>query len=358
MIKVLKYRIKDRHARKALSQYAYACNQVWNWMVAQHRDGDSRYRLGAPSRRWPSHFDLGKQCNGLGAMLGILQSSVQFVCDQFVRNRNQHKCCPAFRSSFGSRRSLGWVPFKGRDRKVSGNTITYLGKTFRFFGSKRRPLPAIVKGGYFTEDAMGRWFVCFYVDVEKAVTATQGEVGIDLGLKDFATLSEGRKIEAPRIFDVYAERLAIAQRAGNKRRAAAINAKIANARRDFHHKLSTDLARTYAFIAVGNVSAKALAKTRMAKSVNDAGWSAFRTMLKYKASTFIEADEKFTTQTCSSCGGLPPERPQGIAGLGMRQWDCSYCGARHDRDVNAARNILAVGRSTAPLVEGSRRVAS
>ena len=86
----------------------------------------------------------------------------------------------------------------------------------------------------------------------------------------------------------------------------------------------------------------------MAKSVLDAGWSTFRAMLAYKSAGYVEVDERFTTQTCSSCGALPPERPKGIAGLGMREWCCSDCGATHDRDVNAARNILALGRSAAP----------
>lgn len=92
----------------------------------------------------------------------------------------------------------------------------------------------------------------------------------------------------------------------------------------------------------------------MAKSVADAGWSAFRRMLAYKAGTFVEVDESFTTQTCSRCGARPPERPKGIVGLRIREWDCSSCGTTHDRDVNAALNILALGRSAAPLVEGSR----
>jgi transposase len=98
----------------------------------------------------------------------------------------------------------------------------------------------------------------------------------------------------------------------------------------------------------------------MAKSVYDAGWSTSRNTLRYKASrhggTFREVDEvsTFTTQTCSTTGMLPPERPRGIAGLGLREWRCSACGEIHDRDVNAARNILALGLSAQPLVEESR----
>ncbi|MBA2412688.1 MAG: IS200/IS605 family element transposase accessory protein TnpB, partial [Burkholderiaceae bacterium] len=149
--------------------------------------------------------------------------------------------------------------------------------------------------------------------------------------------------------------LATAQRAGNKRRARAIHAKIKNARNDFLHKITTQLAKDYALIAVGDVNRKQLAKTRMAKSVLDAGWSTFRQQLAYKAVGFVEVDEKFTTQTCSCCGSVSSNaRPRGIAGLSKRDWECSDCGANHDRDVNAARNILARALSAQRLVGESR----
>lgn len=90
-----------------------------------------------------------------------------------------------------------------------------------------------------------------------------------------------------------------------------------------------------------------MTQTRFAKSVLDAGWSTLRTMLQYKCDRagvwFDEVDEAYSTQTCSACGTLPPQRPKGIAGLGIREWTCGHCATAHDRDVNAARNILAVG---------------
>jgi IS605 OrfB family transposase len=356
MIKTYKYRLKDRSARKHLRVHATACNQVWNWCVAQQRDIEARYRAGAPKRKWLSAFDLAKQCKGVGADLGLHQQTVQSLCEQFARSRDQHKRCPKFRSSFGLSRALGWVPFQRQSRQVSGSSITYLGHRYRFFGNKRRSLPESTKGGFFVEDTLGRWYVCFHVEVEQAKAET-GEVGIDLGLKSFAALNTGEVVEAPRIYRQLEARLAVAQRSKNARRVKAIHARIKNIRNDFHHKLSTRLSCSYALIAVGDVNAKALSRTRFAKSVLDAGWSAFRSMLKYKASTFVEVDEKFTTQTCSSCGALPPERPKGIAGLGLREWECSSCGVVHDRDVNAARNILALGRSVTPLAEESRRAA-
>lgn len=352
-IKTYKYRLKDKRAASRLREHAYGVNQVWNWCVAQHQDVLQRYRAGAPKRRWLSAFDLAAQCKGVGGDLGIHQQTVQSVCDQWARDRSLR-----FRSSFGLGRARGWVPFQKQSRRCEGNSVTYLGRTYRFFGSKRRPLPETAKGGYFVEDSLGRWWVCFQVEVARASTASDRAVGIDLGLKDFATLSDERQFAPPKSYRAIEAKLATARRSKNMRRVKAIHIRAANVRRDFHHKLSTSLANDYAFIAVGNVNSKRLAKTRMAKSVLDAGWSAFRNMLRYKAAQFVEVDEAFTTQTCSSCGALPPERPKGIAGLGIRVWDCSSCGASHDRDVNAARNILALGRSVAPHVDESRRIAA
>jgi IS605 OrfB family transposase len=343
-----KYRIKDRNAREALRAHAYAVNQVWNWCVAQQRDVEARYRAGARPRKWASHFDLAKQCKGVGKELGLHQQSIGGICEQFSRSRDQHKRCPHFRASGGGKRALGWVPFWKQSRQIDGNSVVYLGKRYRFWEG-RRSLPETAKGGAFVEDALGRWYVCFHIEVAEDRPSGSAKIGIDLGLKAVATCSDGVIIEAPRIYRRHEQRLAVAQRAGNKRRVRAIHAKIKNCRKDFLHKATAQIVRENALIAVGNVSSAKLAKTRMAKSVLDAGWSMFRAQLRYKCQqarvAYLDIDEKFTTQTCSECGALPPERPKGIAGLGIRAWGCSECGASHDRDVNAARNILALALS-------------
>jgi putative transposase len=209
-----------------------------------------------------------------------------------------------------------------------------------------------VKGGAFVEDALGRWWVCFHVDVTDREVTANGEVGIDLGLKTLATLSDGVKIENLRHRAAWAQKLATAQRARNKRRSKAIHAKIANCRRDHLHKVTTTLARSHALIAVGNVNAKRLARTRMAKSVLDAGWSTFRSMLRYKSPGYMEVDEKWTTQTCSGCGSIAG--PKGRAGLNERVWVCPECGAVHDRDHNSAVNILALALSAQRRGDESR----
>jgi IS605 OrfB family transposase len=150
------------------------------------------------------------------------------------------------------------------------------------------------------------------------------------------------KIENPRLLERLADKLATVQRAGKKRQATNLHARIGNARRDFHHQLSIRIVREFDYIAVGNVNAAGLAKTRLAKSVLDAGWSSFRSMLRYKAiahgAWYEEVNESFSSRVCSSCAS--ETGPKGVAELGIRSWICAQCGVSHDRDINSARNIL------------------
>jgi IS605 OrfB family transposase len=202
--------------------------------------------------------------------------------------------------------------------------------------------------GSFNADAKGHWYINVPVEVELQEPNYSNAVGIDLGLKTLATLSNGQKIEMPRFYRASEEALSTAQRA---------HAKARNRRKDFLHKSANAVVKGYGTIVVGDVSPSRLAKTRMAKSVNDAGWAGFKQMLSYKAvrhgGRVVEASEAMSTQTCSTCGCLPPSRPRGIAGLAVRDWTCDDCGTVHDRDVNAAKNILRVGLDT--LAEGAQR---
>jgi putative transposase len=158
-------------------------------------------------------------------------------------------------------------------------------------------------------------------------------LGIDLGLRTFAAFTDEAlpPIEAERFYRDLEPALARAQRAGHRNRARANHAKIANRRKDFLHNLSTRLVKANGAIVVGNVNASALAKTRLAKSVLDAGWS-----------------EAFSTQDCSVCNSRAG--PKDRKDLGIRGWQYTVCGAIRDRNVNAAHNILAAGHRR--LAEG------
>ncbi|MEU8200968.1 RNA-guided endonuclease TnpB family protein [Streptosporangium sp. NPDC049046] len=221
-----------------------------------------------------------------------------------------------------------------------------------------RSLPAEPSSVTVIKDAAGRYFASFAVETtEEPLPETASEVGVDLGLTHFAVLSDGRKIDNPRFLRRAAKKLRKAQKAlgrkakGSNNRAKAVvkvaraHARVTDARRDFAHKLSTQLIGDNQAIYVEDLSVKGLARTRLAKSVHDAGWSAFVGMLEYKAKrygrTFAKIDRWFpSSKMCSQCGTVATALP-----LNVRSWMCP-CGAVHDRDVNAARNILAEGRRT------------
>lgn len=345
MILVYRYRVKSLNG--LLNKQSRAVNFVWNYCNDRQKDA---LRFG---RKWLTGFDLNKLTAGSSAELGLHSGAINAVCEQYARSRQQHRR-PFLR--YRGRRSLGWVPFKGRDLKRSGDAFRFAGNTFRVFNSRPLPEGKIKDGSNFSRDARGNWFLNIVVEVAAADAREPVRgVGIDLGLKEFAALSTGEKIDNPRHLRKLESKLAAAQRAGKKRHAARIHGRVLNARRDFLHKVSARIVRDFDYIAVGNVSAAGLAKTSMAKSVLDASWSSFRNMLRYKAiahgAWYEEVNESFSSQTCSSCGALPDSRPKGIAGLGIRQWVCSDCGASHDRDVNAALNLLARSGHRAP-VEG------
>lgn len=349
MILSYKFRVKDATTGKHMRRYSTACNQVWNYLVALQRKVQDD-RRGGRNVLWPTAFDCIKLTTGCAADLGLHSDTVSALCRQFVASRNLHKRCPRFRASFGAKRALGWVPIIARSVKVEGDRATYLKRKFYFW--KSRDIEGIAKCGSFVEDARGRWYVCFQQKIAEDRPTGNGEIGIDLGLKTLAVCSDGTEVPALRHYRKYEAALAVAQRANNHARVKAIHAKIANSRRHHLHEQSTRIARENSFIVVGKVNAAKLAKTRMAKSVLDAGWSTFRNMLAYKArrhrARFIEADERWTSATCSDCGAV--SGPKGIAGLQVRHWNCPCCEASHDRDVNAARNILRVGRERSPLV--------
>jgi len=349
MILTYKYRIKDSTVGKRLDRHSRACNFVGNYCCQIQREAQSRWVAGR-AVRWPSAFDLIKLCTGAAADLGLHSDTVQTICRQFAASRDARHKCPRFRASFGPKRASGWIPFIPRAVKVDGTNVVYLTRKFHFW--KSRDLGGEFKAGCFTQDARGRWYAAFQCDVADDLPTGNGEIGVDLGLKHLATCSDGRKFPALRHYREYEERLAVQQRAGNKRRVRAIHARIANARKDNLHRISSMLAADNSLIVVGDVNASKLAKTRLAKSVSDAGWSMFRSMLAYKSArhgaVYIEADERWTSRTCSRCGAIPDSSPKGMSALGVRHFECSDCGATHDRDVNAALNILRVGRERSP----------
>jgi IS605 OrfB family transposase len=347
--KTLKVRIRDKHA-KVLRDWAWAVNQVWNYC------NELSYRAISERQTWFSGYDLQRYTKGAGKELGLNSATVQMVGHEYALRRKQFKKNRLnWRKSGGVRRSLGWIPVRKDCIRFKNGCVHHNKHTFKVWDSYGLS-HYVFRAGNFNEDARGHWYFNVVVEVEADIPAGQDSIGIDLGLKETATCSDGTKLEAGRFYRDQQEKLAIAQRARKKKRVKAIHAKISNRRKDALHKFSRELVNRSGEIYVGNVKSSSLTQTWMAKSVLDAGWAMLKTMLSYKCDhagiVFKEVNESYTTQTCSNCGTLPDSRPRGISGLGIREWACSECGVTHDRDVNAARNILAVGHGRP--VEGIR----
>jgi putative transposase len=215
-----------------------------------------------------------------------------------------------------------------------------------------RPLPSEPSSVTVIKDPAGRPFASFVIEAKPGILLeAEPVVGLDLGLTSFAVLSDGRKITAPRFLRRAEKKLRRRQRdlsrkqQGSRNRdkarvnVARAHARVADARRDFHHQLSTALIRENQAVAVEDLAVTGLARTRLAKSVHDAGWSAFVAMLEYKARMYGREFHRIsrwapTSQACSACGAKDGPKP-----LHIRAWQCQACGAWLDRDVNAAVNV-------------------
>lgn len=238
-----------------------------------------------------------------------------------------------------------------------------------------RTLPTAPTSVTVIKDAAGRYFASFVIDTDPAadqnrMPETDRTIGIDLGLTYFAVLSDGTKTDSPRFLRRAEKKLKKAQRElsrkqkGSKNRAksrhkvARAHAKVADARREFHHQLSTKLISENQGIAVEALAVAGLTRTKLAKSVHDAGWAQFVSMLRYKAERYgrtLITIGRFepTSQVCSTCGVKDGPKP-----LNVREWTCAGCGTVHDRDTNAAINVktaagLAVSACGAPVRPGA-----
>lgn len=337
--KTLKVRVRDKHA-KALRRQAAAVNFVWNYI------NELSSRAIRERGHFLSAYDIHPYTKGAGKELGLHSQTLQVVAQEYVTRRKQFKKQRlAWRKTLGVRRSLGWVPVNSGAAQWKNGQVYFNGQHYKVWDSYGLSQYRF-RSGCFVEDARGRWYFCVAVSVKPEQRCGTGSIGIDLGLKTTATPSEGEPLEAGCFYRDQEKKLAVAQRARKKQRVRAIHAKIRNRRHDALHQYSRKLVDNNALIVVGNVSSSGLAKTKQAKSVLDAGWSTLRMLLSYKCEhaggVFLEVDEQYTTQACSCCGAISCNSPKGRAGLGIREWTCE-CGVTHDRDINAARNILALG---------------
>lgn len=225
-----------------------------------------------------------------------------------------------------------------------------------------RQLPAGVEPSTVTVrlNPAGQWYVSLRFDDSRDLTLVPAvqSVGLDAGISSLVTLSTGEKVTNPRHFNRHHKRLRRAQKAlsrkqkGSRNRdkarikVARIQQEISNSRKDHLHKLTTRLIRENQTIAVESLAVKNMVKNhKLARSISDAGWGELVRQLEYKAKWYgrnlVKIDQWFpSSKRCGNCGHIVERLP-----LNIREWDCPQCGCHHDRDVNAARNILAVGHT-------------
>jgi putative transposase len=254
-------------------------------------------------------------------------------------------------------RGRGWYNsfcYPGSGHKVDGRRV-YLSKIGYVTAVIHRPLEGRVKTCCVKQASTGKWYVTFACEVEDTpLRANESAVGIDVGLVEFATMSDGSALPNPRFFRADEKALAKAQRrlakavkgtpARRKRRkvVARIHERIANRRKDFAHQESRKIVNRQGTIAVENLAVNRMVQNHcLAKSISDAAWAMFLTFLRYKAASagrrMVEVNPAYTSQECSCCG----HRQQ--MPLSMRVYRCPCCQLELSRDVNAARNIVRLG---------------
>ncbi|HEY2795147.1 MAG TPA: RNA-guided endonuclease TnpB family protein [Micromonosporaceae bacterium] len=363
-----KYRIYPTTSQKAALARAFGCARV------VFNDGlRTRQQAREAGLPFPTDAELSKALTKAKqtderAWLAEVSSVVlqQALADLNAAFRN------FFSSASGKRKGRKIGPPRFRSRKDCHQTIRYTKNSqFKVLNNGRLRLPKIgdVQVRWSRElasnpssvtiirDAAGRYFASFVVRTrDEPLPISPSEVGIDLGLKDFVVLSDGTKVAAPRLLRQASRKLKKLQKSASRKRPGSRNrrkaseklarthARVADARRDWHHKLSTTIVRDNQAVFVEDLSVWGLGRTRLAKSVHDAGWGQFLAMLEYKSAMygreFARIDRFYpSTRRCSDCGVVANTMLPSV-----RSWDCR-CGSHHDRDVDAALNILAAGRA-------------
>ena len=358
----------DGGQRRALAQ-AFGCARVvWNDCLrarrAAHEAGEAYVSSAALSK---TYITVAKQTPERVWLADV--SAV--VLQQSLRDLDAaYKAF--FESVKGKRKGPKVAPPRYKSRKdtrqsirlntnafaIRGNGRVYLAKIGEVKVAWSRDLPTAPSSVTVVKDSAGRYFLSFVVEASpEPLPETGTETGIDLGLTAFAVTNSGKKIDNPRFLRRAERKLKRLQRALSRRQQGSTNrakaraalarqhAKVADSRRDWHHQVSTQIIRDSQAVYVEDLAVCGLARTRLAKSVHDAGWSAFVNMLQYKAALygrhFAKVDRWLpTSQTCSACGVKDGPKP-----LSVREWTCTACRAVHDRDINAASNILAAGRA-------------
>ncbi|WP_413103752.1 RNA-guided endonuclease InsQ/TnpB family protein [Streptomyces sp. Inha503] len=370
--RAFKYRFHPTDVQAAELSRTFGCvRKVYNLALAARTEAWTRQervnynQTSAMLTAWKKTEELAYLNDVSSVPLQQALRHLQAAFTSFFAKRSKY---PRFKSRKKSRKSAEYTTsaFRFRDGKL---TLAKMAEPLDIVWS--RPLPEGVSPSTVTvsQDAAGRWYVSLLCEDPSVqpFPAIERAVGIDAGLDHLLTLSTGEKVSNPRHERRDRARLARAQRqlarkakgeganrARARRKVAKVYARIADRRRDHLHKLTTRLVRENQTIVIEDLAVRNMVKNgKLARAISDAAWSEFRSMLEYKAQWYgrevIAIDRWFpSSKLCSVCGSLQDGMP-----LHVRTWTCD-CGTTHDRDVNAAKNILAVGLTASVCGAGVR----
>jgi putative transposase len=366
--KVFRFRMKpDAAQREALARMAGARRWVWNWALAERQKHYRETGKALPQSELSRRLTALKRQPGTAWLQAVdsqaLQQALADLERAFVNFFEKRARFPRFKSR---KRDTARFRIPQRVRLADGKV--YVPKAGFIHIRQSQPVEEETKSATFRRDTADNWHVSVVTeftmpDVPLPPVEAAAVVGVDLGLQDFAVTSSGARIPPPRFVRRAERRMRRAQRMlarrekNSKRRlwarrlVARIHAKTANQRSDFLHKVTTGLVRNYQAICIEDLSVKGLARTKLAKSVLDAGLGEFRRQLEYKtiwSRRHLAVVDRFfpSSKTCHGCGTV-----NGALTLADRSWTC-VCGLDHDRDLNAALNIRSEGLKRISLAAG------
>ncbi len=351
IVRELKLKL-NKGQEKTLGEWLSCLTSVYNW-------GLRKIELNARDRIYFSRLEFRNLLAGHSKKLGIPGLTIQGILDRVWLSWNRcFKKLGRRPRLKGIHNKLRSIPFPHPLKPPENNRVYLpgLGRV-RFY---RQALPeGPIKRGLIVRRASG-WYLQVTLETKHTfpVRETEEAVGIDPGFKHLVTLSTGERFDCNGETGRLEKRLAQAQRGRDWRLVSRLQERIANKRKDRNHKLSREIVESYGFIAIPKDNLKGMARKgpanperrtarrkRFGKSVARASINQLFRLIKYKGDNhgrrWVEVDPKYTTLTCSNCGAL--SGPTGLSGLAVRSWKCSECGVGHERDVNAALNILRIG---------------